>query len=63
MLTELALTHPCAEIVYWCSGAYLDRRRHPITQCPRCFAKPLAPRGPALRRRTVPSTSPAGSWR
>lgn len=37
MLTELALTHPCAEIVYWCSGEYLDRRRHPITQCPRCF--------------------------
>jgi len=36
MLTELALTHPCAEIVYWCSGAYLDRRGHPITQCPRC---------------------------
>lgn len=36
MLAELALTHPCAEIVYWCSGAYLDHRGRPITQCPRC---------------------------
>lgn len=24
MLTELALTHPCAEVIYWCSGVYQD---------------------------------------
>lgn len=36
MLTELALTHACAEVVYRCSGAYLDRRGRSLTQCPKC---------------------------
>lgn len=37
MLTELALTHPCDETIYWSAGSYFNRRGHPVTQCPRCY--------------------------
>lgn len=43
MLIELALTHPCGEIIHWSAGTYHSprsrpesRRRPRIHQCPRC---------------------------
>ncbi len=43
MLIELALTHPCMEIIHWSAGNYYSRRsrpdsprRRPIHQCPKC---------------------------
>lgn len=36
MLTELALTHECDQVVFWTSGGYFDRRGRPVTHCPGC---------------------------
>ena len=58
MITELALTHPCDETIYWSAGAYRNRRGRTISQCPGCreaLGSPFvraeeAPRRPVSRR-------------
>lgn len=44
MLTELALTHPCGQTVYWSAGGYFDGQGQALTHCDGCFSGPT-PRG------------------
>ena len=37
MLTELALTHACNQIVYWSAGGYFDGQGQALTHCDGCF--------------------------
>lgn len=33
MLTELVLTHPCGQTIYWSAGGYFDGQGQALTPC------------------------------